>query len=146
MGRCWFDLRTLCLHYECAAWARPEMRPPKPSFWLVVAHLHQVGIFFGTGLLPILTPVASSPPFCPHFVRSPLPCPSVGSLRPCEASRSYESDHRMSILDVNVFRPERTIRMASNGRECADTCLCGAVGCRAPCGISAIRTKGLLKK
>jgi hypothetical protein len=41
-----------------------EMRPPKPSFWLVaVAHLRQVGTFCGPNLLALLTPVASSPPF-----------------------------------------------------------------------------------
>jgi hypothetical protein len=35
----------------------------------------------------------------------------------------------MSILDVNVFRPERTIQMAANGREDADTSLFDAEGC-----------------
>ena len=129
----WAGVGSICGRYaytmDALLGSDREMRPPKPSFWLVVAHLRQVGTFCGPNLLPLLTPAASSPPFYPPFVRSPLLCSSFGSLPPCEAARSYESDHRMSILDVNVFRPERTIQMASNGREDADACLCDAVGC-----------------
>jgi hypothetical protein len=55
---------------------------------------------------------------------------------PCEAARSYESDHRMSTLDVyspiymiNLFCLERVLQMAANGREDADISLFDAEGC-----------------
>jgi hypothetical protein len=43
---------------------------------------------------------------------------------PCEAARSYESDHRMSTLDVymikRILSGKRVLQMAANGREDAD--------------------------
>jgi hypothetical protein len=59
-----------------------EMRPSKPRFWLVVAHLRQLGTFFGPNLLLLLPPVASSSPFYTFFCSI---TPSLFHFRKCAA-------------------------------------------------------------
>jgi hypothetical protein len=108
----WAGVGSICglSAYTMNALLGPDrkMRPPKPTFWLVVAHLRQLGTFLvptcfcSCHLLLLLLPST-----LPPFVRSPLLCSNFGSVPPCEAARSYESDHRMSILDVNAFRPRK---------------------------------------
>jgi hypothetical protein len=108
------------------------MRPPKPTFWLVVAHLRQVGTFFvptcfhSCHRLLLLLPSTLLLFDHPFFAPISEVCRHVIAASRKELREQPQNEY---LGCKRISSEKRTIQMAANGREDADTSLFDAEGC-----------------